>query len=159
MNALIAREKLEEIFDRVTREITPQAAGVRLRPGAAEPEGELYTVYIIFEKGFHTTLSLCAEKPLFIRMAQYMTQMEEITRQDMEDVAKEYINVLCGHFASRMFQLTKIPTRFSVPAFQEGRYRPEGQMEHVVLTYSGDKNEYVQLVQHVPLEDMPNSLA
>lgn len=159
MNALVPQKDLEEIFDQIIREITPQAAGFRLRPDTAEPEGEIYTVYIVFEKGFHTTLSLCAERPLLIRMAQYMMQTEDITRQDMEDVAKEYINVLCGHVASRLFQLTRIPARFSVPAFQPGRYAPEGHRDHIVLSYSGNESEHAQLIHHVPLEDVPDSRA
>ncbi len=157
MNALVPQKDLTEILDRIIREITPLAAGIRLFPDTAEPEGESYTVYIVFEKGFHTTLSLRAEKPLLIRMAQYMIQAEDITGQDLEEVAKEYINVLCGHVASRLFQLTKIPARFSVPAFRPGRYAPEGHRDHIVLNYSGDKNEHAQLIHHVPLKDAPDS--
>ena len=48
MNALVPQKDLEGIFDQIIREITPQAAGVRLRPDTAEPEGEIYTVYIVF---------------------------------------------------------------------------------------------------------------
>ncbi len=153
MSAFIPREDLAEIYDRITREITPQAAGVQLRPDTAEPKGEIYTVYITFEKGFHMTFSVCAEKNLFTRAAQYMMQVDEISRQDMEDVAKEYINVLCGHFAARLFQMTKIPARFSVPAFQAGRCTLEGHREDIVLTYSGDQGEHLQLIHHVPLEN------
>ena len=153
MSTLMPQKDLAELYGRITREITPRAAGIRLRPDTTEPEGEIYTVYVTFEKGFHMTLSLCAEKFLFIRMAQYMMQTEEISRQDMEDVAKEYINVLCGHFSSQLFQLTKIPPRFSVPAFQAGRYTPEGHREDIVLTYSGDHGEHTQLTHHVLLDD------
>lgn len=154
MGTLVPREDLAEIYDRITREITPQAAGIRLRPDTVEPEGEIYTVYITFEKGFHMTFSLCAERSLFIRTAQFMMQTEEISQQDIEDVAKEYINVLCGHFASQLFRLTRIPARFSVPAFQAGRCTLEGHREDIVLTYSGDQGEHIQLIHHVPLEDV-----
>lgn len=136
MNALVPQKDLTEILDRIIREITLLAAGVRLFPDTAEPESESYTVYIVLEKGFHAPLSLRTENPLLIRMAQYMIQAEDITGQDLEEVAKEYINVLCGHVASRLFQLTKIPARFNVPAFQLERYAPEGHRDHIVLNYS-----------------------
>lgn len=150
MNTPVARKDLAEIYDRITREMTPLAAGIRLHPDTTEPAGEIYTVHIKFEKGFHMTLFLCAERALFIRAAQHMMQVEEITPRDIEDVAKEYINVLCGHFASQLFQLTRIPARFSVPAFQAGRGAPEEQREDIVLTYSGDQGEHLQLIHHVP---------
>lgn len=159
MHSSVPRENLVEIFDQITREITPQATGIRLRPDSAGPEGEIYTVFILFEKGFHMALSICAEKSMFIRTAQFMMQTEEISRQDIEDVAKEYINVLCGHFASRLFQLTRTPARFSVPAFHEGRCALDGHQEDIVLTYSGDRDEHVQLIHHVPLEAVPDSLS
>lgn len=155
----VPREDLAEMFDQITREITPQATGIRLRPDRAGPRGEIYTVFILFEKGFHMALSVCAEKSMFIRTAQYMMQTEEISRQDIEDVAKEYINVLCGHFASRLFRLTRVPTRFSVPAFHEGRCALDGHREDFVLTYTGDRDEHVQLIQHIPLEAVPDSLS
>lgn len=159
MSTLVPQKTLAEIYDRITREITPQAAGIQLRPDTAEPAGEIYTVYITFRKGFHMTFSLCAERALFTRAAQFMMQTEEISRQDIEDVAKEYINVLCGHFAAQLFQLTKIPARFSVPAFQAGRCTLEGHREDIVLTYSGDQGEHIQLIHHVPLEDTQGGCA
>lgn len=80
MNALVPQKDLTEILDRIIREITLLAAGVRLFPDTAEPESESYTVYIVLEKGFHAPLSLRTENPLLIRMAQYMIQAEDIKR-------------------------------------------------------------------------------
>lgn len=159
MDNLVPQQDLMEIYDQITREITPQAAGIRLQPGGEGPREEICTVCILFEKGFHMALSVCAEKAMFIRTAQYMMQTEQISRQDIEDVAKEYINVLCGHFASRLFLLTKVPARFSVPAFREGRCPLEGHREDFVLTYTGDGDEHVQLIHYTPLEAAPDPLS
>ena len=159
MSTLMPQKDLAELYGRITREITPQATGVQLHPDTADPAGEIYTVYITFEKGFHIAFSLCAERALFTRAAQFMMQTEEISQQDIEDVAKEYINVLCGHFASQLFQLTKIPARFSVPAFQAGRRTLEGHREDIVLTYSGDQGEHIQLTLHIPLGDAQDGCA
>lgn len=151
MDNPVPQQNLIEIYDQIAREITPQAAGIRLRPDSTAPEGDICTVYIIFEREFRMALSICAEKSMFVRTARYMMQTEEISRQDVEDVAKEYINVLCGHFAARLFPLTRVPARFSVPAFHEGRRPLEGHREDFVLSYTGDGDEHVQLIHYTPL--------
>lgn len=152
MIRVIPRERLTEIFDEIVREITRQAVGVPLAPGEAALAGELYTVYIMFDDHFGTGLSFCAERALFIRLAQSMIMEEDISPQDMEAVAKEYLNILCGHIAARLFPATKTPVRFSVPAFYPGRYVPEGYVEYIVLTYSSDRQENAQLIHCVPEE-------
>lgn len=154
----VPQEDLAGIFDQITREITPQAAGIRLRPDGGSPQGEIYTVHIAFEKGYHMALSVCAEKAMFIRTAQYMMQTEQISRQDIQDVAKEYINILCGHFAARLFRLTKIPARFSVPAFHEGRCPLDGYRVGFVLSYAGDRDEHMQLIHYILPKAAPNGL-
>lgn len=151
MNLTMPRENLEEILDQIIREITKQTAGMELHRSENALDGELFTVYVAFKKGFHTSLSLCAERSVFVQIARYMLQQEDIGPQDMEIVAKEYFNVLCGHIAARMFQKVKIPARFSVPAFYTGRYAPKDYSEHIVLTYSSNENENVQLIHHIPL--------
>ena len=153
MNTAMPQERLAEILDQVIREITQQAAGITLQPSQEALEGELCTVYITFDKGFHTSLSICAEAPLFLRLAQSMMMTEEITDQDVEAVAKEYFNVLCGHIAARLFSETKVSPRFSVPVFYRGRYVPEEHSKHIVLTYSSDKKRHAQMIQHLPLEE------
>ena len=146
----VPRERLAEIFDQGVREITRQAVGVSLCPSGGVPEGELYTVYIAFDEHFGTSLSFCAERALFIRLAQCMIMEEGISPQDMEAVAKEYLNILCGHIAAQMFPAGKTPVRFSVPAFYPGRYVPRGHKEHIVLTYTGDQMEKAQLIHCIP---------
>lgn len=152
MNKLVPREHLEEVFDQVIREITLQAAGIALHPSQAALNGEVYTVYIAFARGFETSLALCAGLPFYVRLARGMTMEESVRPQDVEAVAKEYLNVLGGHIAARLFSKTKVHARFSVPAFYRGQYRPEGYKDHIILTYSSDKNERLQLIHQVPEE-------
>lgn len=150
MNTMMPRQGLEEIFDQITREVTEHAAGICLCQGNISPVGDLCTVYAVFEHGFQTSVSFCAETALFIRLARYMLQAEEITFQDVEDSAKEYFNMLCGRIAARMFQLTKIPSRFGIPVFYPGCYAPEGYREHFVIRYTSDKNENAQITHYTP---------
>lgn len=158
MNNAMPQESLEKIFDQVMREITQQTAGIALHRSEDILAGELATVYIAFEKGFYTGLSLCAERSVFVRVAQYIMQQEDIGPEELEAVAKEYLNVLCGHIAARLFQKIKVPARFSVPAFYKGKYTPTDYAEHIVLTYSSDWDERVQLIHHVPLEEQEAQL-
>lgn len=149
---IVPQERLAEIFDEIIRDITQREAGICLHAQASPPEGELCTVFATFEHGYHTSLSLCAEMSIFRRLTQHMMEMEEVSPQDVEDFAKEYFNVLCGHIVSRLFQLTKVPARFGVPSFYHGRYVPEDQLKHIVLTYSSEQNETAQLIHHAPVD-------
>lgn len=150
MNKNIPQERLVEIFDQLVREVTRREAGICLAPGSNEPAGELFTVYTVFERGFNTCLSLSAEASMFVRLTQGMMRKEDVTRRDVEDFAKEYFNVLCGHIVSRLFRETRIPARFRPPVFRSGWYVPEDHRRQIVLTYVGDGNERAQLIHHAP---------
>lgn len=153
MNKNMPQERLTEIFDQLVREVTRREAGISLAPGTDEPTGEFFTVYTVFERGFNTCLSLSADASMFVRLTQSMMQKEDVTRQDVEDFAKEYFNVLCGHIVSRLFRETRIPARFSPPAFRSGWYVPEDRLRHIVLTYVGDGNERAQLIHHASSDE------
>ena len=150
MSTSVPRERLTEIFDQVVRDITRREAGICLAPGEAEPSGEVFTVYAVFERGFDTCLSMSAEAAMFVRLTRGMMQREDVTDRDVEDFTKEYFNVLCGHIGSRLFRETRGPARFSPPVFRRGRYVPEDHLRHIVLTYADDRNERAQLIQHAP---------
>ena len=141
LDTVVPQEGLKEIFDQITRGVTQQAAGISLHEGNVKPTGEMYTVYATFERGLRTSVSMCAEASLFARLTKYMMQEEEITHQDVED----YFNMLCGQIAARLYQVTKVASRFGIPSFHHGRYVPEGCGEHFELTYTSDGNENAEL--------------
>ena len=155
MSTSVPRERLAEIFDQVVRDITRREAGICLAPGEAEPSGEIYTVYAVFERGFGTCLSMSAEAAMFVRLTRGMMQREDVTDRDVEDFTKEYFNVLCGHIVAQLYRETKVPARFSPPSFRAGRYIPEDHLRHIVLTYAGDRNEHVQLIHLAPRPAQP----
>lgn len=150
MDTAMPKEKLWEVFDRITREVTQTSAGIQLVEGGNGPRGELCTVHIGFHQGFHSSLSLRADKRLLTRLSQAILQTEEITPQDLEDVTKEYFNVLCGHIAQAMYQVTRVVSRFDVPAFYQGEFSPEGQKEQFALNYADERKNAAQLVHHIP---------
>lgn len=150
MDTAMPEEKLRAVFDRITREVTQDALGIRLAEGGSGPKGDLCTVHIGFHQGFHSSLSLRADRGLLTRLTQSILQAEEVTPQDMEDVTKEYFNVLCGHIAKAMYHATKVASRFDVPAFYPGSFSPQGQKEQFALSYVDDRNNAAQLVHHIP---------
>ena len=141
---------MREGLDQIIREVTEASTGIALTRGDAEPGENICTVHIGFRRGFHSSLSLRADSALFARLAQSMLSVEQTTAQDLEDVAKEYFNVLCGRIAGAMFQATQVPAHFNPPAFYRGRFEPEGREVQFVLTYSNEYNEGAQLIHHVP---------
>ena len=150
MNTVLTKEKLEEILDQVIQNVTEQTAGVRLNQGD-QPLGEdLCTVHITFDRGFSTSLTLCADTSLLTRMARNSFHEDEVDAEDLEDFTKEYFNVLCGKIAGAMFQTTQIAAHFGPPMFYHGRYKPEGQEVQFVLTYFDNHCEGAQLIHHVP---------
>ena len=151
MNTTISQEILDTVFDEVTRQVTENIADIRLYRGNAAPAGDLYTVYAAFERGFHSSLSLCAEVSVFTRLTQHVMQTSQVTPQDVEDFTKEYFNVLCGRVASQLYHLTKVASRFEIPSFHRGRYRPKDHEDQFVINYLSDKNEGVQLTHHQPV--------
>jgi len=149
MNTVMSEEKLREVFDRITREVTEASAGIRLSEGGNGPGGDFCTVHIGFHQGFHSSLSFRADRGLLLRLTRSMLWTEEVTPQDLEDVTKEYLNVLCGHIAQVMYQVTRVVSRFDVPSFYRGSFGPEGQREQFVLNYVDERKNAAQLVHYI----------
>ena len=153
MDTALSQQSLEEMLDTVVREVTETTAGIRLYHDTQPPAGELCTIYITFQKGLHSGISLCAEAAMLRRMTQNFIQSKDVTLQDLEDFSKEYFNVVCGRVAAILFKTTKVAARFCVPDFYQGRYRPDGFQDQFVLTYSSDQRENAELTHHVPHQD------
>ena len=150
MNTVLTKEELEQLLDQTLQSVTEQTAGVRLHQGN-QPLGEnLCTVHITFDKGFNTSLTLCADTSLLTRMAGNSFHEDVVNAEDLEEFTKEYFNVLCGKIAAAMYQTTQISAHFGLPRFYRGRYEPEGQEVQFVLTYSNGYREGAQLIHHVP---------
>ena len=150
MNTAATKEELARILDQALQDVTERTAGVRLRQGE-QPLGEdLCTVHITFDKGFGTSLTLCADTSLLARMARNSFHEEAVTPEDVEEFSKEYLNVLCGKIVGAMYRATQVPAHFGAPVFYHGRYEPEGQEAQFILTYADEQREGAQLIHHVP---------
>lgn len=159
MNTAATREELEQILDQALQDVTERTAGVRLHQGD-QPLGEdLCTVHITFDKGFGTSLTLCADTSLLARMARNSFHEEAVTPEDVEEFSKEYFNVLCGKIVGAMYRTTQVSAHFGAPVFYHGRYEPEGQEAQFVLTYADEQREGAQLIHHVPSAQESASLS
>ena len=150
MNHVMTKEALAEILDQALQDVTEQTAGVRLHQGDQPPGEDLCTVHITFDKGFNTSLTLCADTSLLSRMARNSFHEEAVTPEDLEEFSKEYLNVLCGKITGAMYQATQIPAHFGQPVFYHGRYEPEGQEVQFILTYADENRDGAQLIHHIP---------
>ncbi len=150
MHTAMSGQELENVLDQITRRVTEESTGIRLIPGGPDPTEDVYTVHVRFCRGFHSSLSFRTDSALLTRLTQSMLQEEQVTLQDLEDVAKEYFNVLCGHIVAALFKATRVTARFSVPSFHRGSYSPEGHTEQFVIHYSSDRGEAALLVHHIP---------
>lgn len=153
MNTAMTKEELAVILDQAVQDVTECTAGVRLHQGSQMPGEDLCTVQITFDRGFSTSLTLCADTGLLYRMACNSFHEETVSPEDLEEFSKEYFNVLCGRIAKAMFQATQIPAHFDPPEFYRGRYEPEGREVQFVLTYSDECSRGAQLIHHVPCSD------
>lgn len=150
MNTAMTKEALAEILDQALQDVTERTAGVRLHQGEQPPGEDMCTVHITFDRGFNTSLTLCADTSLLVRMARNSFHEDAVTPEDLEEFSKEYFNVLCGKVTGAMFRATQIPAHFGQPVFYRGHYEPEEQEVQFILTYSDEHSEGAQLIHHVP---------
>ncbi len=129
-------DPVQAIINDTVRLVFRQAAAIELQdcgaPGTVPQK--LYTVYTTFCGGYRIRFSFCAEERLLRRIAQNMLETEELTQEDIEECAKEFINILCGHVVKSVFSQTKVSASFHTPYFVEGRYIPETDGDTPVVT-------------------------
>ena len=159
MNTVIAKEELERILDQAVQAATERTAGVHLHQGEQSPGEDLCTVQITFDKGFRTSLTLCADTGLLYRMACNSFHEESVSSEDLEEFSKEYLNVLCGKIARAMFLATEVSAHFGPPVFYRGRYEPEGSEIQFVLTYTAEHCGGAQLIHHVPCANVDGAVS
>ena len=159
MNSAMSKEELEKLLDQAVQDVTERTAGVCLHQGTQSPGEDLCTVQITFDRGFRTSLTLCADTKLLRRMASNSFHEESVSAEDLEEFSKEYFNVLCGRIASAMFRATQVPAHFGPPTFYHGRYEPEGREIQFVLTYCDEYCGGAQLIHHVPCSHEDGTVA
>lgn len=151
MNAC-AEQDLHAILNRSMRDTTRRFAGIQLQDETAAPSDNICTVHTVLEGGHRAVLLLCADTALLVRLARTIMRRESVTPREVEDVATEYFNIICGRVAAGLFQAAHISSRFQCPRFRTGRYLPQtDSARRCVLSYSSGNNERIQLIYMGPL--------
>lgn len=145
-----AQADVQEILDQVMRDMTERYAGIQLCKRDSEPSGDICTVYTTFEGSYHGPLVLCADTAFMTRLAQRVLQEEIIDPNDLEDLIKEYFNVICGQIVAGLFRAFHVPASFRIPVFYSGRFIPDGEEElRGVINYTSDCNESAKLIHQL----------
>lgn len=132
------------------QDITNNIASIKLQKQDTPLSSDICTVHTTFEGDYNATIILCADTSFFAHLTQCAMQEEKINEQDIEDFAKEYLNVICGKIVAKIFQLTHISSRFSIPNFCAGKYIPiDNNGLKCVLSYKNNCNECLQLIHQI----------
>lgn len=156
MTARIQHE-LRNVLNDSIQETTTRFAGIQLLEKDASLSSDICTVHTTWEGGHKAALLMRADRTLLTRLAQLIMHAESVTPKDIEDVATEYFNIICGKIAGGLFQTAHISSRFQIPRFYPGSYLPgENSACQCVLSYISDQRESMQLVYLSPLPpDLP----
>ena len=142
-----AEQELHAILNHSMQDTTRRFAGIQLLNETAAPSDDTCTVHTVLEGGHRAVLLLCADTALLTRLARTIMRREAVTAQDIEDVATEYFNIICGRVAAGLFQAAHISSRFQSPRFRTGRYLPQVDSTcRCVLNYNSGNDERMQLI-------------
>lgn len=146
MNACVKHE-LQSILNCSMQDITSRFAGIQLQEEKTALSDDICTVHTVLEGGPPAALLLCADTALLTRLAKIIMHRDAVTPRDIEDVATEYFNIICGRIAAGIFQVAHIPSRFQSPSFRTGLYLPESDPDRqCVLNYTSGDNEGAHLI-------------
>lgn len=149
MGALTQTE-IQNVLDQVMQDMTKRIGGICLCKRDTILSSDMCTVYTTFEGSYHGTLILCADTTFLIRLARYVMQEDIVDPNDLEDLAKEYFNVICGQVVAGLYRISHNPSRFRIPVFYMGRYIPiEDGGAQYVINYASDQNEGAQLIHQL----------
>lgn len=149
MGALTQTE-IQNVLDQVMQDMTKRIGGICLCKRDTILSSDMCTVYTTFEGSYHGTLILCADTTFLIRLARYIMQEDIVDPDDLEDLAKEYFNVICGQVVAGLYRISHCPSRFRIPVFYMGRYIPiEDGGAQYVINYASDQNEGAQLIHQL----------
>lgn len=145
------KQEIPDILDCVMQEITSRMVGIQPIEREDILSEDVCTVCTTFEGGYHANLVLFLDTALLRRLTQQAMEEEEVAQEDVEDFAKEYLNVICGKVVARLFQTAKISSRFRIPVFNMGRCVPDTDHEvcEYVLSYISEDNKGVQLLHQL----------
>jgi hypothetical protein len=156
LTALIFNQ-LQAILNRSIQDTTHRFAGIQLQEQAISLSDDICSIHTVFQGGHTAAVTLYADTAFLIRMAQRVIHSQTVSPQDVEDVATEYFNIICGRISAGLFQSAQVSSRFCCPRFYRGRYLPCNRNgPQCVLNYSSSQNERAQLIYIGPISPDPS---
>lgn len=146
MEELIHRE-LKQVLNQSMQDATSRFGGIELMEQEVTLSDDVCTVYTILEGYGQPMLALYADAALLTRLTQNIIRSCTVTLQDIEDVTKEYFNVVCGLIVAGLFRVARKPARFQVPSFYNGVYHPQEESQcRCILNYASGMHQGMCLV-------------
>lgn len=140
-------QELKDVLNHSIQDTTNRFAGIQLVEQNAELSDDICTVHTMLEGNHRAALLLCADTALLTRLAQNILHSPKVTLQDVEDVAKEYLNIICGQVVAGLFQIARVTSRFQIPSFRTGLYLPEEEVPYqCVLNYDSGSHGRAHLI-------------
>lgn len=145
-------QQMKDVLNHSIQDTTNRFAGIQLVEQNAELSDDICTVHTMLEGNHRAALLLCADTALLTRLAQNILHSPKVTPQDIEDVAKEYLNIICGQVVAGLFQIARVTSRFQIPSFRTGLYLPEEEAAcQCVLNYDSGDHGRIRLICMGPL--------
>lgn len=139
--------ELQDALHQCVQDTTSRFGGIHLMRKDTPLSNDVCTVHTILEGNCRTAVALCADTALLVRLARNIMCQEQVSDLDVQDVAMEYFNVICGRITAVLYETARIASRFQAPRFHTGAYIPEAlPASRCVLGYSGGANENAQLI-------------
>ena len=85
-------QQMKDVLNHSIQDTTNRFAGIQLVEQNAELSDDICTVHTMLEGNHRAALLLCADTALLTQLAQNILHSQKVTPQDVEDVAKEYLN-------------------------------------------------------------------
>lgn len=140
------QQQIRHVLHTSIQNTTNQFAGIALSENNGPLSDNICTVHTIWEGSHKAVLLMRADLALMTRLTKSILHSDTVAPQDIEDVATEYFNIICGQVASGLYRISRISTRFQVPRFHLGSYLPEDHITcRCVLNYTNSDRESVQL--------------
>lgn len=140
------QQQIRHVLHTSIQNTTYEFAGISLTENSGPLSDDICTIHTTWEGSHKAVLLMRADRALLTRLTKRILRSDTVAPQDVEDVATEFFNIVCGQVASGLYRISHISTRFQVPRFHPGSYLPKDDIAcRCVLNYTNLDRESVQL--------------
>lgn len=143
----ITAQWLPKLAEQLMRNVLKDWAEIEvLRLSGALSEIPPLAVSIKIGGAYDSCILLYGDRSFFFRLAQTLFECSKPTQEEVEEAAKEFLNILCGQLISAIYDKTGIPARFYPPCFFETADVPPADLQKGQrLYFCSDRHEHLLL--------------